>query len=402
VARREIVGLKSREELGKAVVRLRSARQLTQRQLANKLQVDPSYLSRIERGQVGVPSDFVDRVVKALELTWDEQGLLSALTNVPAHPDPGTLFAAIELVRLVSLGGLGGRILRQMGVDVEEKRAMGRYLARAIDLCCGNRGLPTPVFLDSGSTCAYIAHAMALDSSSNWQVFTNNLLAALYLLETRDVRILGGRVDREFAASMGSESLDQLEQLMTDLNAHGERWSPAIGVLSCLAFSAKEGLFARRIDPDAAARGRPAPSRHLRLKQILVNSLPHLVLAATSEKLVRLEDEGAVWGDVVTSLSGPDKTGGWNERLKRSDVLTHVVLCLPRANTRRTNHVLATAASLQKRRSHPFLLVLSLFDESEKATRLLTVIDEDTSQPLSAEELRDWARRAGTQNQKGR
>jgi transcriptional regulator with XRE-family HTH domain len=402
MTRRENESTKLREELGRAIVRLRAGRGLTQRQLAGKLHVDPSYLSRIERGQVSVPSDFVDRLIRALELTWDEGVLLSPLTSAPAYPDPGTLYAAMELVRLVSLGGLGGRVLRQMGVDVNEKRAIGRYLARGIDLCCRSSGLPTPVFLDSGSTCAYVAHAMALGSGgSNWQVFTNNILAALYLLETRDVFLVGGRVDREFAASMGSESLDQLEQLMEDLHAQAERWSPVVGVLSSLAFSAKEGPFARRVDPEVAGSDNPPISRHLLLKQVLVRSVQRLILVVTSEKLTRLEDEAVAWGDVLSPLTGPDKTGGWNARLGRPDALTHVILCLPGASTHRARHVLAAAAALRKRRSLRFVLVRTLFGEAGGATRLLTVIDEETSEPLSSEELEDRARSADTRNKAG-
>jgi hypothetical protein len=75
-----------------------------------------------------------------------------------------------------------------------------------------------------------------------------------------------------------------------------------------------------------------------------------------------------------------------------------VILCLPAARAHRAHHVLAAAAALQKRRSLRFVLVRTLFGEAGGATRLLTVIDEETSEPLSSEELEDRARSADNRN----
>lgn len=378
---------KRRTELGRAIVKLRTDRGLTQRELAARLQVDPSYLSRIEGGHVGIPSDFTDRLVDALGLSWDEQVLISPLSSEPLYPDPGTLYAAIELVRMVSLGGLGGRVLRQMGVDVLEKRAIAKFVAKGIDLCCAGTGASTPILLESGSTCAYIAHTMAMIAGGNWSAFTNNLLAAIYLLDVRDVLLLGGRVDREFAASMGSETFEQLEELVQNWGRDRTRWATPLGLFSCLAFSSDDGPFARRVDPVHIGTSSAPTSRHLRIKQLMAERIPEVVLVVTSEKLVRMEEERAVWADVVAPLSEGEPPGPWNTRLENPDMRTHVVLSMPRDSTRGARHVYRAAEALQSHRHHPFVLTSVLLDKSKSEGRLLTVVDGESGDALREEDL---------------
>jgi transcriptional regulator with XRE-family HTH domain len=53
--------------LGGALRRLRDARRITQEELAERVQMDPTYISRIERGRRGVQWLTVQRLLRALD-----------------------------------------------------------------------------------------------------------------------------------------------------------------------------------------------------------------------------------------------------------------------------------------------------------------------------------------------
>jgi transcriptional regulator with XRE-family HTH domain len=53
--------------LGGALRRLRDARGITQEELAQRVQMDPTYISRIERGRRGVQWLTVQRFLRALD-----------------------------------------------------------------------------------------------------------------------------------------------------------------------------------------------------------------------------------------------------------------------------------------------------------------------------------------------
>lgn len=59
--------------------RLRTARGYSQKTLAYHLGYEPSYLSALERSEKGPPRpDFINRLIKGLNLDQDEQGQLAA------------------------------------------------------------------------------------------------------------------------------------------------------------------------------------------------------------------------------------------------------------------------------------------------------------------------------------
>jgi DNA-binding XRE family transcriptional regulator len=59
----------TRRQLGRALAALRGHSGLTQEQLAGRLDVDPTYVSRVERGRQGVRWYTVVRFLTALEAT---------------------------------------------------------------------------------------------------------------------------------------------------------------------------------------------------------------------------------------------------------------------------------------------------------------------------------------------
>ena len=63
--------------LGGALRRLRDAAEITQEELAERLQMDPTYISRIERGRRGVQWLTVRRFLRALDT--DLQQLAKAI-----------------------------------------------------------------------------------------------------------------------------------------------------------------------------------------------------------------------------------------------------------------------------------------------------------------------------------
>ncbi|KQR79357.1 helix-turn-helix domain-containing protein [Rhizobium sp. Leaf341] len=65
---------------GEEMVRLRLERGVTQKQMAQALNVSAAYLSALEHGRRGTPSfDFLQRVAGYFHIIWDEADALFAL-----------------------------------------------------------------------------------------------------------------------------------------------------------------------------------------------------------------------------------------------------------------------------------------------------------------------------------
>ncbi|PYE25379.1 helix-turn-helix protein [Rhizobium sp. PP-WC-2G-219] len=65
---------------GEEMVRLRAERGVTQKQMAQALNVSAAYLSALEHGRRGTPSfDFLQRVAGYFHIIWDEADALFAL-----------------------------------------------------------------------------------------------------------------------------------------------------------------------------------------------------------------------------------------------------------------------------------------------------------------------------------
>jgi DNA-binding XRE family transcriptional regulator len=93
-----------RQRLGRAVRRLRRAAGYSQEAFADHVRVHRTYMGAIERGEVNVSLDNIERVAAALGMTPDR--LLAEAEaergRVPEPPDPGP-----DAVRRGSDGGAG-------------------------------------------------------------------------------------------------------------------------------------------------------------------------------------------------------------------------------------------------------------------------------------------------------
>lgn len=321
-----------RAEFGKAVRELRVRQGLTQRELAEKLGVTEGYISKLETGKLSGSPHLARRIATALELSIDEALYLESL----AEEGEGAgefVFPVLMATSVVTLqSGLAPKVLMQLGVDPWEKTALARFLATALEAFCPN-DQTTEIYIDSGTTMLYVAHHIAksrLGLKKPVKLFTGNLLGGQVLLGSAPVYLLGGRVDHEFGATLGSESIKQLRSLM-DKWAE-ERDGPRVAFVSCLAFSGAEGPYARtRLvkDPFRATRGTTEGITHHQLsKQIPIESVPYLVVAFTSSKLERPREPQ--WSKVAGPI-GP-KGAVWLSRIKGIkpvNAFTHVVMTCP-------------------------------------------------------------------------
>ncbi len=394
-----------RANFGAELRRLRKSWGLTQRELASKLHVDPSYLSRIETGKTPPPRDFLERLIQAVPMTIDEQrGLALFLepTTTVTLPflDPVRLAEAFEPLILLLTSVFSQRLLRQLLVDSKEKHLIGDWLVEQF----GPDHLSLKNFrliLDSGTTAAFVAHQLAKLSTIPFDVCTNNLLAAMYLVGKCPLYFLGGRLDYEFGATLSTESLLQLNKLLR------EKTSQFVGVLASLAFSAEEGPYARARDlpreplseepqlsdddlwrllgdlPFFGSRTRPW-SRHEAWKALMLGRCKYLIVPVTSEKLLR--PRLPMWcppqGPLLAAPAGEGHP--WQNRIQNQDFWTHVILTLPDDELKR-KQVLNTARTMQ---SQNFTLVTSLFGQAEGQTqrerKFLTMLDINNGVPLTS------------------
>lgn len=89
-------------EFGARLARLREARGLAQNQLARMAGLDPSSVSRIEKGERGVSREVVDRIAEALDLTAAQRvELLQAAGYLPSVV--ASLLSEPDLARLAAL-----------------------------------------------------------------------------------------------------------------------------------------------------------------------------------------------------------------------------------------------------------------------------------------------------------
>lgn len=89
-------------EFGVLLARLREARGLAQNHLARSAELDPSSVSRIEKGERGVSREVVERLGDALDATPEERvRLLQASGFLPAVV--ASLLGDADLARLAAL-----------------------------------------------------------------------------------------------------------------------------------------------------------------------------------------------------------------------------------------------------------------------------------------------------------
>lgn len=381
----------------------RVARRRSQRDLAEALGVDASYISRVETGRIAPPEGFADRVKGPLGLSQDEYMELVRLSpsqrTMSGLADPVQIPASLLQIQALLASRFSPRLLQQFGVDPDEKNAVGHFLALEI-VGQADAQRSNPVILDSGSANAFLAYHLSLIAPpALLDVFTPNLLAALYLLDRGTVYLLGGRVDQQFGATMGSESVDNLRSVCEYLDEFGkDRVSRPIGVLASLAFTPADGPFARTVDLPTQARlslanlarhqDRNGRSRHMQIKETMIGAVADLIVPLSSEKLIR--SELPLWQKIAAPVDSQGKTA-WRARLagvKPKEARTHVVLALP-VDVSDRERVLRTAAQLLTDDVYPFTLVQTLFgrlDSVPSSSRLLTVFDMRHGRPLSVGE----------------
>lgn len=379
------------------------ARRRSQRDLAEALGVDASYISRVETGRIAPPEGFADRVKGPLGLSQDEYMELVRLSpsqgTIAGLADPVQIPASLLQIQALLASRFSPRLLQQFAVDPDEKNAVGHFLALEIVGQADPRK-SNPVILDSGSANAFLAYHLSLIASQALlDVFTPNLLAALYLLDRGTVYLLGGRVDQQFGATMGSESVDSLRSVCEYLGGLGEdRASRPIGVLASLAFTPADGPFARRVDLPTQARlslanlaghqDRNGRSRHMEIKETMIGAVADLIVPLSSEKLIR--SELPLWQTIAAPIDSQDRSA-WRARLagvKPKGARTHIVLALP-VDVSDRERVLRAAAHLLADDVYPFTLVQTLFgrlDGVPSSSRLLTVFGMRHYRPLSVSE----------------
>lgn len=374
-------------DFGRQVRRLRERAGKSQGELARFLEMDPSYLSRIERGKSRAPRNLVGRLVavEELSLTADDELELQVLSGTSRSvADPMRVLQAIDLTQSILSGAFGPRVLWQMSVDPQAKRTIARFVAGQLTNLAGEERR-CPLVLDSGTTVAFAAHALSEGPGKMgaWDFYTNNILASLYLVDSGQVYLLGGRLDSRFGATLGSETIRQTRSLLKQLNTQDrETCAPSIGILSCLAFDATRGPYARISHTDT---GRPHMSAHAKLKAVFLETIPYLVVLVTPEKLLRPVDRH--WRPLISPIKQGEKDA-WEARLERKDQFTHVVVTLGRRTVRHREVVVKTSALLTSG-ARPFRLTENLFDqgESQEGNAFLTVLDETSGVALLAGDL---------------
>jgi transcriptional regulator with XRE-family HTH domain len=386
-----------RRAFGQELRRIRLARGIKQQELAESLRVSPSFLSKIENGSVPPPRGFIDRLIEPLGLSIDEQIRLMNLlqgereTSLPPVLDPSRLFEAVQLFQGLFINAFGPRVQRQLSIDYREKLAIGHYLATALDEFVEEKKR-VPIILDSGTTILFLAYSILTlgSTSSQWDIYTGNLLAALYLAQARNVYLIGGRLDREFGASLGSETIKQLRELVQELVTRGDtkKYLPPLGILSCVGFSPSEGPFVRAKDltetggPDS----KEGPSKHYQWKQIILESIPFVILLVTSDKLLR--PDSPMWRATITPIES------WHKRCEETRYKTQVILALPEDNRDRQANVFMVWNALTAGK-YQFQAVQTLFGKNEGFSgnnNFITIVDTRTFCSLSSDEIKSLQR----------
>jgi transcriptional regulator with XRE-family HTH domain len=112
------------ERLGRLLVRLRTERGLSQKQVAHLAEIDNSTLSRLESGDRGVSREVLDRISVALKLDrQDELALLTAAGIL--NQDDAQILADDEVVQIA-------RLLNAPMVEPEDALLLRQYIRLAL------------------------------------------------------------------------------------------------------------------------------------------------------------------------------------------------------------------------------------------------------------------------------
>jgi transcriptional regulator with XRE-family HTH domain len=112
------------ERLGRLLVRLRTERGLSQKQVAHLAEIDNSTLSRLESGDRGVSREVLDRISVALKLDRQEELALLTAAGI-LNQDDAQILADDEVVQIA-------RLLNAPMVEPEDALLLRQYVRLAL------------------------------------------------------------------------------------------------------------------------------------------------------------------------------------------------------------------------------------------------------------------------------
>lgn len=298
---------------GRRLKELRQERSLSQEGLAYRVlgKRDASRISRWETGKANPPDpNTIRRIAQALDidpkellwLAWLEQApeelkdIIGEIGLSPRLPIRPGVLETLRVVQQAAAALLAGRIAYRFLENTEEKLRLGRFFRGQVP--DGGK-----IFLDAGTTLAICAEELA-QSNKSLKIFTNNLLAAVYLLPANrmTLTIIGGELSYEYGSLLGEGAKAQAKEILKE--------ESLITLLGATALSWDEGPCAR-------------DDQHGQLKWILINDSKKLLILIDSSKLVE-------------RIEPPHKAAavmGWTSR--REDPRTCIMTCLPIDSERR-------------------------------------------------------------------
>lgn len=391
--------LEDRKRVATEFRTLRKSKDLTQSELGKLLGYTPSYISKIESGQVPPPEGFAEKLMDALRMNADERAAFRAQISPPVRtlaPDLIFLGDALQTAFNLIFAAFGPRIRRQLTVDPLAKQAIAHVTCRLLDDWRLSRGFesPVPLVLDSGTTISYLAYAaMNTWGEPSWRCYTGNLLAALYLAQTQPVSIIGGGLDREFGTTLSDYTVQSLPGLLEHLRKDRKPTDPEpTGVMSVLAFDAEKGPYARIQDPanglmvDVTGGSRSSrPSTHMKWKAMMLMEITNLVILVNPDKFERptRKEWDKIAGEVVwKEAGGKGRRLPWRERLDDESRRTHVVTAIPE----RAETLPRVRDAVKRLLDQGFVLTETLFGHAEgpsSSRSFLTVVDLHSRPPYA-------------------
>lgn len=205
---------------------------------------------------------------------------------------------------VVWVGGSEPPFERRLSVNAAAKRAIARAVAERVED-------GATVMLDTGSTTAYVAEALA--ARRELTVITNGIEIARSLVGRNGHRVYlaGGALDARLAAALGPEALAFLDQFHADL-----------AILSIAAIDAEQGLMDFELDEARMAR-----AMMRRARRVLV-AADHSKFGRRAA--VRVADLGAV--DLLVTEAPPPEP--FEAQLAAAGV--ELVVAMPAAGARQS------------------------------------------------------------------
>ena len=112
------------EELGRLLVRLRTERELSQKEVAHLAEINNSTLSRLESGDRGVSREVLDRISVALKLDRQEELALLTAAGI-LNQDDAQILADDEVVQIA-------RLLHAPAVSPDDAMLLRQYVRLAL------------------------------------------------------------------------------------------------------------------------------------------------------------------------------------------------------------------------------------------------------------------------------